>query len=205
MYEENTRRSELGLQICRGIEQMANAKKIKWVFLFLFSKVGNHLETSPMVLNMWPYKKNKNSSHPSFELLTSCSFPPPHIRLVRWRTIVSSSLWVWEEDYKKPKFHWTLCKEEPVQQNRLRDRCSSVRTPVTTTIVVVRENSIISHKRSGEDHLGSGQVRSDQVIRFRGQMLHRERERERERESVCVCVFFWSPTICVWLDPNLVN
>jgi hypothetical protein len=49
MYEENTRRSELGLQICRGIEQMANAKKIKWAFL---SKVGYHLETSPMVLNM---------------------------------------------------------------------------------------------------------------------------------------------------------
>jgi hypothetical protein len=55
-------------------------------------------------------------------------------------------------------------KEEPVQQNRLRDRCSSVRTPVTTTIVVVRENSIISHKRSGKDHLGSGQVSSGHPI-----------------------------------------
>jgi hypothetical protein len=54
-------------------------------------------------------------------------------------------------------------------------------------------------------------VRSGQVIRFRGQMLHtqRDRERERERERVCVCVcvcmFVWSSAICAWLDPTLVN
>jgi len=113
---------------------------------------------------------------------------------------------------RKPKFHWTLCKEEPVQQNRLRDRCSSsVRTPVTTTIVVVRENSIISHKRSEKTKTTLGQVRSVQVIRFRGQLLHWEREREREWERewvcvcVCVCLFVWWPAICVWLDPILVN
>jgi hypothetical protein len=52
MYEENTRRSELGLQICRGIEEMVNAKKSNGHCLFLFSKVGNRLETSPMVLNI---------------------------------------------------------------------------------------------------------------------------------------------------------
>ncbi len=191
MYEENTRRSELGLQILQRDRTNGECKKIKWAFLFLFSKVGNHLETSPMVLNIWPCKKKTFPSHPTFfSCFTSCSFPTPHIRLVRWRTIVmyAAGVGVGRRLQKaqiplNPVQRRTSPTKQAAGQMQQRTHTSDHHHRRCT-----RELNYFSQKISKRPPW----VRSGQVIRFRGQIL--QRERERVCVCVCVCLFGHPPS-----------
>jgi hypothetical protein len=135
-------------------------------------------------------KKKTFSSHPTFfSCFTSCSFPTPHIRLVRWRTIVmyAAGVGVGRRLQKaqiplNPVKRRTSPTNQAAGQMQQRTHTSDHHHRRCT-----RELNYFSQKISKRPPW----VRSGQVIRFRGQMLHTQtdRERERERECVCVCVY----------------
>jgi len=71
MYEENTRRSELGLQICcRGIEQMANAKKNQMGISFSFLEGGKSLRNISNGAQYVTLRKKKQKNFPHIQVFS---------------------------------------------------------------------------------------------------------------------------------------